>query len=74
MDCTATKIYVKCPFCNSSRIIKHGKTSANIQRYRCLYCNKTWVHNRENKKAIDIGALTEAYLSGYSYRDLSGGG
>ncbi len=70
MECTAEKIYVTCPFCNSARIIKHGKTSANIQRYRCLYCSKTWVHNKEQKKTIDVGELTEAYLSGFSYRDL----
>ena len=59
-----------CPFCNSSRIIKHGKTSAGIQRYRCMYCHKTWVENEVPKKTPDVGALTEAYLSGYSYRDL----
>ena len=60
----------KCPFCNSSRIIKHGKTSADIQRYRCLFCSRTWVENKAAKHLPDIGALTEAYLSGYSYRDL----
>ncbi len=61
---------LNCPFCNSSKIIKHGKTSANIQRYRCLYCNKTWVQNKSQKQTPDIGTLTEAYLKGYSYRDL----
>ena len=59
-----------CPFCNSSRIIKHGKTSANIQRYRCMFCHKTWVQSETPKQDPDIGALSEAYLSGYSYRDL----
>ena len=59
-----------CPFCHSSRIIKHGKTSTNTQRYRCRYCKKTWVQNRLQKPAVDYGALTEAYLSGYSYREL----
>ncbi len=61
---------IKCPFCNSSSIIKHGKTSADIQRYRCMFCNKTWVPNKIQRQTTDIGALTEAYLSGYSYRDL----
>ena len=61
---------VSCPFCNSTRIIKHGKTSADIQRYRCRFCQKTWVQNKIVKLTPDIGALTEAYLSGYSYRDL----
>jgi hypothetical protein len=59
-----------CPFCNSSRLIKHGKTSANVQRYRCRFCHRTWVENKIGKQNPDIGALTEAYLSGYSYRDL----
>lgn len=59
-----------CPFCNSSRIIKHGKTSAGIQRYRCLFCHKTWVEDKSNKPTYDLGILTEAYLNGYSYREL----
>lgn len=59
-----------CPFCKSSKIIKHGKTSAGIQRYRCLYCHKTWVPSKVFKHEPDIGALTEAYLSGNSYREL----
>ncbi len=61
---------LNCPYCNSTRIIKHGMTSANIQRYRCLFCHKTWVQNKLEKHQPDIGALTEAYFSGYSYRDL----
>ncbi len=70
MLCNSIQIGLTCPFCNSSRIIRHGKTSADIQRYRCLFCNKTWVQNRVPKHLPDLGALTEAYLSGYSYRDL----
>jgi hypothetical protein len=65
-----TEKAVNCPFCNSSRIIKHGKTSADIQRYRCRFCQKTWVENKITNPPPDYGALTEAYLSGYSYRDL----
>jgi hypothetical protein len=61
---------LSCPFCNSSRIIKHGKTSTNTQRYRCRYCKKTWIPSKLNKKGPDFGVLVEAYLSGYSYRDL----
>jgi len=61
---------VSCPFCNSSRIIKLGKTSANVQRYRCRFCHKTWVQNKSIKQKPDFGALTEAYLSGFSYRNL----
>ncbi len=67
---TSSNNNISCPFCNSSRIIKHGKTSANIQRYRCRFCHKTWVENKTSRTVPDYGALTEAYLSGYSYRDL----
>ncbi len=70
MTCVIDQIDIHCPFCNSSKIIRHGKTSADIQRYRCLFCRKTWVQNKVPKQIIDIGALTEAYLSGFSYRDL----
>ncbi|MBT8379047.1 MAG: hypothetical protein KJN64_07445 [Ignavibacteria bacterium] len=63
-------IDIKCPYCNSLRVIKHGKTSTNNPRYRCRFCHKTWVESKLTKKAPDFGALTEAYLSGYSYRDL----
>ena len=63
-------VSISCPFCNSARIIRHGKTSANIQRYRCRFCGKTWVHNKLEKQVPNFGQLTEAYLSGYSYRDL----
>ena len=68
--CVDSQLNLKCPFCNSSRIIKHGKTTAEIQRYRCMFCYKTWVPNKIQRQITDIGALTEAYLSGYSYRDL----
>lgn len=30
-----------CPYCGKTKIYKHGK-SANLQRYRCLCCNKTF--------------------------------
>jgi len=61
---------IKCPYCNSTRVIKHGRTSTNNPRFRCRYCKKTWVESKLTKQVPDFGALTEAYLSGYSYRDL----
>lgn len=67
---TSNKVKLSCPFCNSTRVIKHGKTSTNNPRYRCQYCEKTWVESKLNKQTPDFGTLTEAYLSGYSYRDL----
>jgi hypothetical protein len=59
-----------CPFCRSSRIIKHGRTTTNNQRFRCRYCHKTWTENKKPKQIADFGGLTEAYLSGLSYREL----
>ena len=59
-----------CPFCHSSRIIKHGKTSTDNQRFRCRYCKRTWVQSKLERDEPDFGTLSEAYLSGYSYRDL----
>ena len=67
MDCAPE---IRCPFCNSVRIIKHGRTSTNNQRFRCRNCRKTWVQNKIETKIPDFGALTEAYLGGLSYRDL----
>lgn len=32
------QIKVKCPYCGSEKVIKHGKSDTGQQRYRC--CNK----------------------------------
>jgi len=61
---------IRCPYCNSTRVIKHGRTSTDKPRYRCRFCHKTWIESKINKEIPDFGTLTEAYLSGYSYRDL----
>ncbi len=68
MDNSVT--FNRCPFCNSQRIIKHGRTSTANQRYRCRNCHKTWVQNKLDHISPDFGALAEAYLGGLSYRDL----
>jgi transposase-like protein len=70
VDTLQTQSDIKCPYCNSLRVIKHGRTSTNNPRFRCRYCHKTWVESKLTKKFPDFGSLTEAYLSGYSYRDL----
>lgn len=31
-----------CPYCLSTSFKKNGKTRNNIQRYKCLLCNKTF--------------------------------
>ncbi len=59
-----------CPFCHSSKVVRHGKTSANNLRYRCIRCKKTWVKDAPNKEVPDFGRLAEAYLDGCTCRDL----
>lgn len=69
-SCPKTQTNLICPFCHSSKVVKHGKTSSNNLRYRCINCKKTWVKNSSNRRNLDFGELAEAYLSGCSYRDL----
>ncbi len=69
-ECLERQTILVCPFCHSSRIVKHGRTSANTLRYRCLSCKRTWVKDGCSRPGPDLGALAESYLSGSSYRDL----
>ncbi len=69
-SCSVAQTNLVCPFCRSSKVVKHGKTSANKVRYRCIYCKRTWVKNGVNRQCPDFGELAEVYLSGSSYRDL----
>lgn len=32
----------KCPYCLSTSFKKNGRTNNSIQRYKCLFCNKTF--------------------------------
>lgn len=68
--CSTLPTETVCPFCHSSNVVKHGKTSANNLRYRCIHCRRTWVKNGVNRQCPDFGELAEAYLCGSSYRDL----
>lgn len=69
--------HVKCPFCNSFNIIKHGtrKNKNGVkQRYLCKDCNKTFVldpikGHKANGKLI---ALTmDLYFKGLSLRKIT---
>ena len=33
----------KCPFCNSTHIIKNCHRNDGMQRYRCITCNKRFI-------------------------------
>ncbi|MFC2084021.1 hypothetical protein ACFLS9_03105 [Bacteroidota bacterium] len=41
-----------------------------MPRFRCRYCQRTWIKSKLTRTNPDFGALADAYLSGYSYRDL----
>lgn len=62
------KLY--CIYCNSSKVIKHGKTSRGATRYRCRTCNKTWVLDKKDTVRPDLADVVEAYLGGRTCRDL----
>ncbi len=69
-SCFEIQKSVVCPFCHSSKVVKHGKTSANNLRYRCIRCKKTWVKNPPRRQTPNFGRLAKEYLGGCSYRDL----
>lgn len=59
-----------CIYCNSSKVIKHGRTSTGNRRYRCRNCGKTWVPEKSETLRPDISDIVEAYLNGRTCRDL----
>ncbi len=61
---------ITCIYCKSSKVIRHGKTSTGNRRYRCRNCGRTWVMEKAEIVRPDIASLTEAYLSGRTFRDL----
>lgn len=69
MNCMSIK--VKCPFCNSEKVIKHGKTSTGNPRYRCQQCKHTWVDKGITYIKPRISDLTEKYLEGATFRELA---
>jgi transposase-like protein len=38
---------LRCPYCDSPDVIRHGRTEAQKQRYRCRACGRTFVENPE---------------------------
>lgn len=41
-----------CPYCNSTNIIKKGKTKSGKQRYKCKDCNKYFVEKNIYVKSL----------------------
>lgn len=59
-----------CIYCQSTAVIKHGKTRTGDPRFRCKDCEKTWVKGIVLYNKPDISAIAESYLLGHSIRDL----
>jgi transposase-like protein len=59
-----------CQTCGSSKVIKHGFSSNNSQRYICKNCGKTFVNYEGMSPKYDIWKLSDSYLEGNSYREL----
>jgi hypothetical protein len=62
---------VKCPYCNSEKSIKHGKTSTGSPRYRCQTCCRTWVDKANYYNKPDLAKISEQYLNGSTFRELA---
>lgn len=61
---------INCPYCKSTKVIKHGKTSIGRRRYRCRECTKTWIESSEASKTNDFSKVVTDYLNGSSLREL----
>ncbi len=68
--CAAVPAESVCPFCHSTDIVRHGKTSASNPRFRCVTCNRTWVKGSLARHNPNLSELAEAYLCGSSCREL----
>ncbi len=65
------KYILKCPYCNSTKSIKHGKTSTGSPRYRCQSCSRTWIDKINYYNKPDIVTISEQYLAGATTRELA---
>lgn len=61
---------ITCISCNSQNVIKHGKTSAGLPRYKCKDCKKTWTHGAVQKDRPSMDQVVSMYFDGHSTRDL----
>ncbi len=59
-----------CPFCESDKVIKHGKTLTGNPRFRCRDCKKTWVAEKAENFRPEVTDIAEAYLNGMTFREL----
>ena len=65
-------VLVKCPFCQSDLVYRHGKARGGLQRYRCRDCHHCFQLNylyKTNKPDV-TDKLTEMAMNGSGVRDI----
>lgn len=61
---------ISCIKCNSDKVLKHGKTSSGLPRYKCKNCKKTWTVGKVNQDRPNMDKIVSMYFDGHSIRDL----
>ena len=59
-----------CIYCDSTRVVKHGKTPKGQVRFRCRNCGKTWVSDKKPVTRPEMSKIAASYLDGVTYREL----
>lgn len=67
------RVSLKCSYCRSINLVKHGLSKTYLQRYKCKDCGKTFQLTFE-KKAYQQGIkeqIIEMSLNGSGTRDIA---
>lgn len=68
---------LRCPNCQSQKLVKHGSSDSNNPRYKCLVCKKTFcasTNTLSSNSIQDIGTWTvfvKGLLRGETYESLA---
>lgn len=63
---------MECRFCGSNHVIKHGKTNAGTQRYKCKTCGERFVVVNATDQRVKVNSEMAQALrdDGKSYREI----